>query len=264
MNTLAARSGLTISGAVVREGDAFDYELGDHAFVKHKPKLGGRDRRIIAAWAVAAAHNRPAVVTVLGIDELMATKEKSPGAKRGDSPWNDAGIGFAAMCEKTAKRRLARSMPLNIMQLAARMDEAFEEQGRAAYITPDRGVVIDGDANPLPERESQTPTAEQLISPPSATTGGDPQAAEPAVPPAPNTLGGTVDALPDWDWSEYVANMEIVCNEATTTEQLGKLWNSDFHRRLRRKLKPTKVQLDWLKDLVADRVKELKGGAGGG
>jgi hypothetical protein len=35
------------------------------------------------------------------------------------------------MCEKTVKRRLARSMPLNMMQLAARMDEALDEQGAA-------------------------------------------------------------------------------------------------------------------------------------
>src|ERR1044071_3570677 len=30
-NTLAARSGITITGAVVREGDTFDYELGSSA-----------------------------------------------------------------------------------------------------------------------------------------------------------------------------------------------------------------------------------------
>jgi recombination protein RecT len=30
-NTLAARSGITITGAVVREGDEFDYELGSAA-----------------------------------------------------------------------------------------------------------------------------------------------------------------------------------------------------------------------------------------
>src|ERR1700730_436240 len=38
-STLGARSGLTISGGVVREGDEFEYEEGSHAFLRHKRKL---------------------------------------------------------------------------------------------------------------------------------------------------------------------------------------------------------------------------------
>src|SRR5262245_50669564 len=131
-NTLAARSGITITGAVVREGDAFDFDKGE-GWITHKPKLGEPGRRIIGAWAKAAAKRGAAVIEVIGIDELMAVKANSPGAKRNDSPWNDPAIGFPAMCEKTAKRRLARSLPLNVMQYAARLDEAVDEQGEAAW-----------------------------------------------------------------------------------------------------------------------------------
>jgi recombination protein RecT len=165
MNTMAARSGITITGAVVREGDQFDYALGSDAFVKHVPALGSKGR-IIAAWAVAAAHGRPHVVAVMGIDDLLAVKAKSPGAQRSDSPWNDTTIGFPAMCEKTVKRRLARSMPLNIMTATARLDEAFEEQGAHAWVSPEKGVVIDGEI--LPRRNTDTPTAESLIGPAAA------------------------------------------------------------------------------------------------
>lgn len=165
-NTLAARSGITITGGVVREGDEFDFDEGE-GWVKHKRKLGGEDkRRIVGAWAKASAHERPPVVKVLSIDELMSVKKKSPGARRDDSPWNDPQIGFPAMCEKTAKRRLARSMPLNVMQTAARMDEAFDEQGAHAWIQPDKGLMIEGEV--IPEREeSVTPTAEALTAPPT-------------------------------------------------------------------------------------------------
>ena len=161
-NTMAARSGITITGKVVREGDKFDYDLAE-GWVMHKPELGNKGR-IIAAWAKAAASGRPAIVEVLSIDELMAVKAKSPGAARSDSPWNDPTIGFPAMCEKTVKRRLARSLPLNIMHLAARMDEAVDEQGHPAHISPDKSVVIDGEVLP-PREPSPTPTAEQLMSP---------------------------------------------------------------------------------------------------
>ena len=78
-NTLAARSGITITGAVVREGDAFEYEKGSGAFVRHKPLLeGAAVRRIVAAWACANHAERPPVIEIMGIDELMAVKERSP------------------------------------------------------------------------------------------------------------------------------------------------------------------------------------------
>jgi recombination protein RecT len=162
-NTLAARSGITIGGGVVREGDVFEFELGSSAFARHVPRLGNKGR-IVAAYATATAKDRPAVVCVLDIDDLLAVKGKSPGAKRSDSPWNDQAIGFPAMCEKTAKRRLARSLPLNIMHLAARMDEAVDEQGKPAWISPDKDVVIEGEII-APRHSAHTPTAQDLIEP---------------------------------------------------------------------------------------------------
>lgn len=168
-NTIGARSGLTITASVVRENDAFDFDKGSKAFVEHKPSLAGGGR-IIAAWAVAAANGRPPIIEVIGIDELMAVKSKSPGAKKSDSPWNDPAIGFPAMCEKTARRRLARSTPMNWaapeFQYAAVMDEAFEERGRHSYIAPGIGPVIEGQAaGGMPERSSDTPLMGDVIGP---------------------------------------------------------------------------------------------------
>lgn len=162
-NTLAARSGITITGAVVREGDEFDYQLGSAAYVRHKPK--GSKGKITHAWACAQSMARPAVVQVLDYDELLAVRAKSPGANRSDSPWNDLTIGFPAMCEKTARRRLARSMPLNVMQQAARMDEAVDEQGSPAWISPDKGVVIDGEFSDAPTINHDQRGTDQLLTP---------------------------------------------------------------------------------------------------
>lgn len=170
-NTLGARAGLTITGEVVREGDDFDYMLGTGAFVKHKPRLGN-DGRIIGAWATAAANGRPPIVSVLGIDDLLAIKKKAPGGSKPDSPWNDPPIGFPAMCSKSAKRRLARSTPLNVMQLAARMEEAFEEQGQGAFLTADKNLVIEGETEEVARNE--TPTAEALSEPRETNAPRDP------------------------------------------------------------------------------------------
>ena len=47
-NTMAARSGITITGKVVREGDDFDYDLAE-GWVKHKKHLSVPKGKIIAA-----------------------------------------------------------------------------------------------------------------------------------------------------------------------------------------------------------------------
>lgn len=170
-NTLGARAGLTITGAAVHEDDhVFDYELGDKAFIRHKPNLSPKGRRI-AFWACAAAKDRPPIISVLSIDDVLAIKAKSPAVRKGaDTPWLDEKIGFPAMGEKSAKRRLSRSTPLIIdapqFMLAARMDEAFDEQGRHARITPEQGVVVEGDFSPLPDREpTEPPTTAEIIAP---------------------------------------------------------------------------------------------------
>lgn len=147
-NTLAARAGYTINGGVVREQDQFDYKLGTNGFVDHKPMLTNTaGRRIIAAWAVAESTGRPAIVAVLSIDEIEAIKAKSMGARKPDSPWNDLrGPGYPAMCEKTAKRRLARSMPLSVMQQAAALEDQHD-LGRAAHIMPGGDLRVVGEAS---------------------------------------------------------------------------------------------------------------------
>lgn len=156
-NTMAARSGYSIRGAVVREGDDFAFDLGAAQPIRHSfdPMKTRKDKRIIGAWSLAEAHGRPPVPVVMTVDELLEVKAKSPGAKKSDSPWNDLGVGFPAMCEKTVKRRQARSMPLNVMQYAAAMEEAHEERGKYSFIEPGRGVVVDGDFHTLGDPQPQ-------------------------------------------------------------------------------------------------------------
>jgi hypothetical protein len=163
-NTLGGRSGFTINGATVREGDDFDYELGSSGFVKHRPQLGaGRNRRIIGTWATASRPGHAPIVQILDIDDILFIKGRSPGAKRSDSPWNDKDIGFPAMAEKSAKRRLARSLPLNLMVTAAAMEEAFDEQGKHSFIHPEKGLVVEGVAQHVgAPQPGEGPSAESI------------------------------------------------------------------------------------------------------
>lgn len=171
-NTLAARAGITINGGVVREGDDFDFKLGTDAYVNHRPLLNGTGRKIVGAWATAEAKGRPAIVAVMSIDELLAIKDRSQGAKKKDSPWNDErGPGFAAMCEKTCKRRLARSLPLTVMTQAAALEDQHD-LGRAAYLAPGGDVQVVGESStvdPYPTRNDAQPA--ELLTPANADAG---------------------------------------------------------------------------------------------
>ena len=132
LNTIAARAGYTITGGVVREGDAFAYELGSTPYVKHRP-LHARGARIVQAWACATSNDRPPIVRVMSIEEIEDVKARSQGARKKDSPWNDPHVGYPAMCEKTVKRRLARDMPMSLLQSAAALDSA-QDRGAAAHL----------------------------------------------------------------------------------------------------------------------------------
>lgn len=139
-NTMGARSGYTINAGVVRHGDAFSFSEGSKPFVDHIPSGGPAGRTITHAWACAVSKSLPPIVKVLTLEEIMFTKSRSQGARKADSPWNEPLIGFPAMAEKTARRRLQRSMPLNVMQLAGAFDDKVDE-GRHTIITPDRNIV---------------------------------------------------------------------------------------------------------------------------
>lgn len=248
-NTLAARAGITITGAVVREGDAFDYEKGSNAFVRHRPLLeGAEQRRIVGAWATATHAERPPVIEVMGIDELLAVKERSPGARRNDSPWNDPKIGFAAMCEKTVKRRLARSLPMSIIQQAARMDEASDEQGKPAWITPERGLEIDGEAAAAtPYESSPTPDMARLTGSAPPPPGADRGA---GIAPPPPSNGG-----PGQSFDEWKRNVEAVLQEDENPAALRAWWEGEAQAELRRSFGERALPLH---RQVNARIKELE------
>lgn len=170
-NTIGARGGLSINAGVVREGDhEWDYREGSGGFVQHKKRLDNTGR-VIAAWSVGSANRRPDVISIVGIGEIEEIMRRSPAYKNGaDTPWKDAKVGFIAMAEKTPRRRLARSIPWQIddgrFQLAAKLDENFDERSKLGYIDA-TGTVVE---SPIAEREpSETPDAAQLTAP--RTTG---------------------------------------------------------------------------------------------
>ena len=171
-NTMGARSGYTINADCVREGDHFEFQLGTLGYVRHSWKMGDKrlSKQIVGAWAEASHIKMPSIISILERDDLNAVKSKSPGARKNDSPWNDPQVGFPAMCEKTARRRLARSMPLNIMQLGAAFDTSTDLD-QHTYIDPEsRNLIIDGQSTEV----DQVLEREEPAEPPMDLSSSDP------------------------------------------------------------------------------------------
>lgn len=160
-NTIGFRAGFTISGNVVREGDEFDFIDGTAPHIHHRPKAGGLDRPITHAWAAALKPNHTPVIMVLDIQELLAIKAKSKGARRPDSPYNDPAIGLPAMFAKAPKRRLGRAIPMTQYQQASALDTHFEELGRSAYLREDGALLVESAATPMIEGRAE-PTDDEL------------------------------------------------------------------------------------------------------
>lgn len=239
MNTLAARSGFTVQGEVVRDGDAFDYELGDKGYVRHKPMLGNTGK-IIGAWATASANGRPPIISVMGIDDIMKVKNKAPGGSKSDSPWNDPMIGFPAMASKTVKRRLARSMPLNIMHVAAAMEEAVEERGKTAWIDPRHGLQIEGEAAGLPRVNHEQRTTHQLISaanPGHAESAASDRPQPPASPP--DAADSNSDDVMAWDSKLATAALQGVESLRETWGMVPRDLKPSLKTAMDRRHKPT-------------------------
>jgi|SRR5215211_63329 len=235
-NTIAARDAhMTITGEAVHEGDEFDYEFGTRAFVRHKPSLEPKTARpVIAAWAKAEAFDRPPIQVVMSIFEIEAIRERAPGGKRSDSPWNDPLIGFPAMASKTPKRRLARSLPMGLFQLAARMEEAHEEQGKHAYIAADKTVMIEGTP------ASASPAAPEAQVLPKATP----------VAPAREQLTQVRSSMSFEDYSEF---LDTLIADATSSDELGNAFDS--HTATHGKF--TNDEYDQLRERVMKRMDEL-------
>ncbi len=163
-NTMAGRAGITINSGVIREGDEFDPVLQPGKPFAVRQAFGQRARaNMLGAWAQAQMPNGAFGATVLlDMSEILAVKAKSPGARKKSSPWNDASVGMPAMAQKTAVRRLQRTLPSLITpgrqfsthNIGAQMDMLHEEVGHHTTVDLDGHLRDEGpiiEAKPMPD-----------------------------------------------------------------------------------------------------------------
>lgn len=176
----------------VYKADAFDYQLGDDPFLRHKPNLDRlgeeqADADIVAFYAVAFFKDGSTQFEVMGraaVDKLKARaleKKKNIAA----SPWN---TDYCQMGRKTALRRLCNRLP-KTSALARALDlQAAAEAGDFFTHKPLPTVVaLDGDAS-------------SRSAPPDPTPSGAPDSGSPA---------GVPDANVDYTYGAALSEKQV-------------------------------------------------------
>jgi recombination protein RecT len=93
---------------VVYEKDEFDYQLGDNAFITHKPAIGlANPGGIVGGYSIAKLTSGETVREVMSAFQINQVKAKSKALK---GPWSDA-QSFPEMCKKTVARRHYKQLP---------------------------------------------------------------------------------------------------------------------------------------------------------
>ena len=143
---------------VVHANDAFEYELGDDPFIKHKPLLGGDRGPVIAAYSVVTLKGGEKSREVMTIAELNKVKgaSKSPDA----GPWK---TWFEEMCRKTVAKRHAKVLPMStdLDDLIRRDDELYDLKGASDRVSGSQRLSLAGKLDAL----ANQPTAEQEVLP---------------------------------------------------------------------------------------------------
>ncbi|AFQ27342.1 recombination protein RecT [Bacillus thuringiensis] len=126
MIDLARRSGhiQSIYAHAVHENDEFEYELGLHPKLEHKPSHGDRGA-FIGAYAVAHFKDGGYQMEFMPKSEIEKRRKRSAAANSSYSPWSS---DYEEMAKKTVVRYMFKYLPISIeVQTQAQQDEVVRK-----------------------------------------------------------------------------------------------------------------------------------------
>ena len=117
---------------VVREGDIFDYDLGDEERITHKPARKDRGE-VIGAYSIVTLTGGEKSREYMDTSEIEAVRSRSRAKDSG--PWK---TDYAEMCKKTVIRRHSKRLPMStdLDEFIRRDDELTELEPLPATATP--------------------------------------------------------------------------------------------------------------------------------
>lgn len=111
----------------VYEKDAFEFELGDEPFIRHRPHLGDDRGKLIAVYSVATLKSGERSRDVMSVSEVERIRALSKGK---NTPWNNPTF-YPEMAKKTVARRHSKVLPMSsdLDDLIRRDDELYDMKG---------------------------------------------------------------------------------------------------------------------------------------
>ena len=93
---------------IVHENDQFDYELGDHPRILHRPAIGDRGKPILL-YSVAQFNDGTLSREVMSAEEIETIRQRYSTAKDGPA-WKNS---WGEMARKTIAKRHAKVLPMS-------------------------------------------------------------------------------------------------------------------------------------------------------
>jgi recombination protein RecT len=261
----------------VYENDAFEFELGDEPFIRHRPALTDKGK-IIAVYSVAVLKSGEKSRDVMSIEDVEKIRAKSRA--RG-GPWSDPTF-YPEMAKKTVARRHSKVLPMSsdLDDLIRRDDSLYDfdgarEEAKAANAGRPQSLAgrLDVLAQTRPTALAAPPPAEVIdpetgeIDPPAEQEGkGDGSASgekhtEPANDPQPEPTATAAQApSPD----SYIAMAEARIEAADSPEECEQIrkWLNSAEQKKQRELAGVEVDaVTALKKRLDAKASGFKGAA---
>ena len=176
----------------VYEKDAFEFELGDDPFIRHRPHLGEDRGKLIAVYSVATLKSGERSRDVMSVSEVEKIRALSKGK---NTPWNNPTF-YPEMAKKTVARRHSKVLPMSsdLDDLIRRDDELYDLKGAkedAQEHRPrslaDRLDQIAGEPDADPETGEIIEHESEPSPSPSGSDGGQPSPQSKAAKPSSDT-----------------------------------------------------------------------------
>lgn len=131
----------------VYENDAFEYELGDEPFIRHKPNLDGDRGKLIAVYSIATLKSGEKSRDVMSVSEIEKIRALSKGK---NTPWNNPTF-YPEMAKKTVARRHSKMLPMSsdLDDLIRRDDHLYDLDGAREEAQAERPKSLAGKLNAL-------------------------------------------------------------------------------------------------------------------
>lgn len=152
MIDLARRSGqmVSLSAYAVYEYDEFDYELGLHPNLTHKPSQESDRGKLTFVYAVANLKDGGVQFEVMSRAQIDAIRAQSKAGKTAYSPW---ATHYEEMAKKTVIRRLFKYLPVSVEMSKA---VGYDELAEAGVSQQNESILDDVDYNVLENVDTET------------------------------------------------------------------------------------------------------------